>query len=112
MNLKITLPYGGKNAYFDIQELVKYIKEKQLSYIIIGSSHLSYAHHKKKHSLDVCLRKYATKGTAKDTCQSVNSVIKQILSTGLFELSICKCPKTNRNCKALIYIKSKYPAKS
>jgi hypothetical protein len=104
MNTKITLPHGGKNAYFEIEELIKYFKYKQLTFIIIGSSHLTFKEHKKKHSLDVWLRKYGAKGIAKDTCQSVNSVIKQIMASGFFELEIRKCPTTQRNCKTLIYV--------
>jgi carbamoylphosphate synthase small subunit len=104
MSTIITLPHGGNKASFEIEDLVKYFQDKKLHFMVIGSSRVSYSKHKKKQSLDVWLRKYGAKGIAKDTCQSVNSVIKQIVSTGFFMLEIRKCPTTQRNCKALIYV--------
>jgi hypothetical protein len=99
----INLPHGGIGANFGINELVHYFKVKKLAYIIIGNSHLSYANHKKTHSLDVWLRNHKTVNS-RDTCKAVNIVINEIVSTGLFRIKKCKCPITMCFCRALVLI--------
>ncbi len=103
----ITLPYGGNNVFFEINDLKKYFIKEKISFLIIGSSHVSLKNHKKKNSLDVWLRKNIVGDTAKNTCQSVNSVVDQIIATKFFTVNICICPITNRNCKALFFSKQK-----
>ena len=108
MNKLILLPHAGKGVNFKLSELVKYFKSKKLPFMVIGSSHVSYANHKKKHSLDIWLRnRPVVKRVAKNTCQSANSVIKQILATGIFKVQPCVCLTSGRLCKSLVLKKKK-----
>jgi hypothetical protein len=56
MTHMIKLPYGGKNAQFDVRELVAYIKKSGRDFIVQGSQQCGLTNHTKKHSLDYWLR--------------------------------------------------------
>ena len=101
MNGIISLPHGGSGAGFSIKELVQHFNTNNLNYIIIGNSHLTYTNHKKSHSLDVWLRNL-NNVNSKDTCQAVNVVIEEIVSTGLFRIEKRQCTTTMRFCRALV----------
>ena len=101
MNGIINLPHGGSGAGFSIKELVQHFNTNNLNYIIIGNSHLSYTNHKKRHSLDMWLRN-RKKVKSRNTCQAVNIVIEEIVSTGSFRIEKRQCPTTMRFCRALV----------
>ena len=96
----IKLPHGGKNAQFDVKELVEYIKKSGRDYIIQGSQQCSLANHTKKHSLDYWLR--SNYAASPDTKQAVKTVIDELVATGLFEeADDLPCLDSGRPCKGI-----------
>lgn len=103
---EITLPHAN-NAQININDLINHFRTKQINYMIIGSTQVTLQNHRKPHSLDVWLRTHKNIINYKDTCQSVNNVISQIIKHESFSLGLRKCPKTNRMCKALVFCNHK-----
>lgn len=107
MNKKIFLPHGGNNSAFYLYELVDYFKNNKLPFMIIGNTHVSLKKHKKKDSFDMWLRNHSSlKSNAKNTCQAVNSVINNVISSGLFNIEKHVCPITRKKCRALVYVRN------
>lgn len=106
---EITLPYAN-NTVITIAKLIQYFQDNKLNYIIIGSTKVTLQNHPKPNSLDVWLRTRPNVIRYKDTCQSVNNVVSQLIKHEAFSLGLRKCPKSNRMCKALVFCdnKSKY----
>ena len=96
----IRLPYGGRNAQFDENDLIRHIRESSRDYIIQGQQNCKLADHTKEHSLDYWLRiNYAANP---DTKQAVNEVINDLIATELFEaVRRLRCPGTGNLCKGL-----------
>ena len=96
----IRLPFGGKNAQFNEQDLISHIMTAGRDYIIQGQQNCSLAEHTKPNSLDYWLRvNYATNA---DTKQAVNEVVEQLVATGLFEeKDNLRCPDSGNGCKGL-----------
>lgn len=106
MKNKISLPFGGPKAEFDVEELINYYKSQNVEYLIIGATHVTLANHKKQHSLDVWLRSHHNvKSNHKNTCQATSEVINQLIKLKHFSMGKRKCPITNRMCKSLIFSK-------
>lgn len=99
---EIILPHA-KNATITIQDLIAHFSKNNLKYMIIGSTQVTLINHCKPHSLDVWLRKHPAIFHHRDTCQSVNKVITQIIKHQSFSQGLRKCPTSNRFCKALVY---------
>lgn len=99
---KIKLPYAN-NTVIPIVDLIEYFQKTKLNYLIIGSTQVTLQNHRKPDSLDVWLRNHKNVINYKDTCQSVNNVISQLIKYKSFSLGLRKCPKTNRMCKALVF---------
>jgi hypothetical protein len=97
---EITLPYAN-NAIIPIQDLISHFRENNLNYMIIGSKQVTLTNHPKPNSLDVWLRTHPNVINYKDTCQSVNKVITQIIKHQSFSQGLRKCPTSKRICKAL-----------
>jgi hypothetical protein len=97
----ISLPYGGRNAQFDEQDLISHINNSERDYIIQGQQQCSLANHTKPTSLDYWLRvNYAANP---DTKQAVNEVVEQLVATGLFEeFDDLRCPDSGRMCKGVM----------
>ena len=96
----ISLPYGGRNAQFNEQDLISHINNSERDYIIQGQQQCSLANHTKPSSLDYWLRvSYAANS---DTKQAVNEVVEQLVATGLFEeVDNLRCPDSGRLCKGI-----------
>jgi hypothetical protein len=96
----IPLPYGGKNAQFDEQDLISYISKSGRGYIIQGQQKCTLSKHTKPNSLDYWLRvNYAANPNTK---QAVNEVMEQLVRTGLFEeKDNLICPDSGYLCKGL-----------
>ncbi len=95
----ITLRYGGR---FNELDLVAYIKASNRKHIIQGQQAVSLKDHTKPNSLDHWLRQF---GLNQDTKQAENSVIDDLVATGLFRrASALPCPDSGRLCKGLILI--------
>ena len=96
----IRLPFGGKNAQFDEQDLISYILKRGMDYIIQGQQQCSFSKHTKPNSLDYWLRvNYAINP---DTKQAVNEIVEQLVKTGLFEQEDnLICPDSGKMCKGL-----------
>jgi len=95
----IDLPYGG--AQFNEHELVGYIRSfsPPRDYIIVGKPRDALATHRKKASLDYWLRQ---RSRHPDTMQAVDSVIDDLVATGLFVAEDrLLCPESGRYCKGL-----------
>ena len=99
---EIILPYAN-NATIPVQDLIAHFSKNNLKYMIIGSTQVTLINHRKPHSLDVWLRKHPAIFHHRDTCQSVNKVITQIIKHQSFSQGLRKCPTSNRFCKALVY---------
>ena len=92
----IFLTYGGK---FDVQDLVKYIKDSGRDHIIQGQQAVSRSDHTKPHSLDYWLRQF---GKNPNTKQADNGVIEDLVATGFFKVDKnLICPDTGNRCKGL-----------
>ncbi|MDO9579032.1 MAG: hypothetical protein Q7J06_00445, partial [Bacteroidales bacterium] len=74
----IKLRYGGK---FNERDLIKHIRGSKRDYIIQGQQNVSFSKHTKPNSLDYWLRQF---GLNQNTTQAVNSVINDLVATGLF----------------------------
>jgi hypothetical protein len=96
----IGLPYG--DASFDSDDLIRYMAERRMTYIIQGQVHCSYADHPKPQSLDYWLRSFAKN---QDTTQAVKEVVKALIRTGDFEPGCYECPDSHRICKGLKRLK-------
>jgi hypothetical protein len=95
----IDLPYG--DAQFNEHDLVDYIRSLKppRNYIIIGKQKDALVNHRKKTSLDYWLRQRSRRP---NTMQAVESVIDDLVATGLFERDEhLFCPESRRYCKAL-----------
>jgi hypothetical protein len=99
MDTWIKLPYGGRGAGFQVQDLVAHIKASGRDYIIEGAQQVKLAEHTKPHSLDYWLRTHATERS--DTKQMVRQVVDALVDTGLFREVRRRCPDSNVVCKAL-----------
>ena len=99
---EITLHYAN-HAIIPIVDLIQYFHNNRLNYLIIGSTQVTLQNHPKPNSLDVWLRKHPDIFHHRDTCQSVNKVITQIIKHQSFSQGLRKCPISNRFCKALVY---------
>ena len=101
----IKLPCGGSNAEFDLNDFKSFLKKNKLKYMIIGQTHVSYKKHPKVDSLDMWLRNLPSVNIkAKDTCQAVNSVIKDIISSEDFALGYRKYENSKRLCKSIVLL--------
>ncbi len=100
----IRLPHGGKGSAFPIEHLVSYINSMNRDYIVQGGVNCRLVNHPKPHSLDYWLRlNYAAN---KDTKQAVNSVMKELLDTGIFIIDKdLVCPDSGHLCKGLKLIR-------
>jgi hypothetical protein len=96
---RVRLPFGGPGAAFKIGDLMRYLKDSGRSYIIQGQTQCTFGRHPKPSSLDFWLRKNHAKNP--DTKQAVNSVVCQIISTGLFTEGKFTCPDTKHLCKGI-----------
>jgi hypothetical protein len=103
---EIILPHA-KNATIPIQNLINHFRNNNLKYIIIGSTKATLQKHPKPNSLDVWIRTHPSVLKYKDTCQSVNNVISQLIKHESFSLGLRKCPKSKRMCKALVFCDNK-----
>jgi hypothetical protein len=99
---QIKLPYAN-NLIIPITDLIEYYQNNKLNYLIIGSTQVTLQNHPKPDSFDVWIRTHPSVVKYKDTCQSVDNVISQIIKHKSFSLGLRKCPKTNRICKALVF---------
>ena len=99
MNTTIRLPFGGAGASFNATALVKHVQSSGSDYIIQGQTACALSAHPKPRSLDVWLRRNYTAN--KDTKQADNSVIAQLVSTGLFETGRFLCPDSGKLCKGI-----------
>ena len=92
----IDLPYGGD---FDEHDLVTHIRSTGRDYIIQGQKAVSRGEHPKPQSLDYWLRQF---GKNPNTKQAENSVLDDLVATGLFEtISRLRCPDSGNKCKGL-----------
>ena len=96
----IDLPHGG-GARFNEHDLVDFVLSfKPLrKYIIIGASHVALAKYRKKNTLDYWLRGQTQ---YRDTTQAVETVIKELVATGLFvDEEQLLCPESHKKCRGL-----------
>ena len=106
MKNKISLPFGGLKAEFEVEELINYYKSQNVDYLIIGAIHVTLANHKKQHSLDVWLRNHQNvKSYHKNTCQATSEVINQLTKLKQFSIGTKECSTTKQTCKSLIFSK-------
>ena len=100
MSTWIRLPHGGKDAGLDARELVAHIQRSGRDYIIQGQTNCRLSDHPKPRSLDAWLRRNHT--ARRDTKQAVNTVVDDLVATGLFVVSWeLSCPDSGRECKGL-----------
>src|SRR5580658_1993278 len=95
----IRLPYGGPGAGFCITALIQHVKKSGRRYIIQGQVECRFSAHRKPQSLDCWLRRNFAKNC--DIKQAVNDVIRQLVSSGLFEEGEFPCPDSGRVCKGV-----------
>ena len=98
MSTWIDLPHGGPRARFDAEDLKTHIERAGRDYIIQGQKKCVLRVHPKPQSLDVWLRKRCVQP---DTMQAVNSVIKQLVSTGMFYEGKFCCSDSGRSIKGI-----------
>ena len=98
MSTWIDLPYGGRGARFDAEELKTHMERDGMGYIIQGQQACVLAAHTKPRSLDVWLRKRCAKP---DTKQAVNRVIEQLVRTGMFHKGKFRCPDSGLFTKGI-----------
>ena len=96
MTTKIEPPYGMR---FDANDLVNHIRRSGRTYIIQGQQACTLEEHTKPKSLDVWLRTHHA--VNKDTKQAENSVIHQLVMTGLFRKGTFRCPDSGRMAKGI-----------
>ena len=104
--VEIILPHAN-NATIPIQDLIAHFRKNNLNFMIIGSTKATLQKHSKPNSLDVWIRTHPNILKYKDTCQSVNTVISQLIKHESFSLGLRKCPKSSRMCKALVFCDNK-----
>jgi len=103
MNKKISLPFGGVNAGFEVIELINYYNLKKTNFLIIGAAHVTLGNHKKVESFDFWLRNHrSVQQNHKNTCQATSAVINQLTNFSQFTVGRSKCPTSKRICKSLI----------
>ena len=96
MATTIQLTFGNS---FDALDLVTHIRKSGRTYIVQGQQNHSLSKHTKPHALDVWLRtNYAVN---RDTKQADNSVIRQLVGTGLFREGRFPCPDSGRLSKGI-----------
>ena len=95
----VKLTHGGDGAEFDVSDLVNHIAGSGRAYIIQGQNICTLDDHPKPNSLDVWLRLNFT--NRRDTKQADNEVVRQLVSTGLFETGKFLCPDSERMCKGI-----------
>jgi len=96
----IRLPHGGPGAHFRVGDLIEYIEQSGRDYIIGGEVDCALADHPKRNSLDYWLRENFAKN--KEIKQATQTVIQQLLSTGLFDqVEALRCPDSSTKCKEL-----------
>ena len=98
MSTRIHLPYGGRGALFDAEDLKAHMEQDGMGYIIQGQQACVLAAHTKPRSLDVWLRKRCAKP---DTKQAVNGVIEQLVRTGMFCEGKFRCPDSGLLTKGI-----------
>ena len=103
---EIILPHAN-NATIPIQDLIAHFRKNNLNFMIIGSTQVAFQNHSKPNSLDIWLRSHPNVNNYRDTCQSVNNVISQLIKHESFSLGLRKCPKSKRICKALVFCDNK-----
>lgn len=92
----IPLPFGGE---FSEHALVAHMRASGREYIIQGQQAAARHAHTKPQSLDYWLRQFATNPATK---QAQNSVVRDLIATGLFALDgSLVCPDSGRLCKGL-----------
>ncbi len=91
----IRLPYGG-GASFDVQILIDHISKSGRNYIIQGTQQDTLDKHRKPNSLDVWLRVNVAP-RHRDTAQSTNDVIAQLVETGYFREGKFECPDSDHS---------------
>ena len=96
---RIALPHGAPGAGFDATDLKDHMLKKNIRYMIQGQQACTLANHTKPHSLDYWLR--TQHAGRRDTKQAVNSVIEQVVSTGIFYQGHFICPDSGRMCKGI-----------
>ena len=95
--MRVELQYGGSS--FNPHDLLDHIQRSGRTYIIQGQQACALGKHTKPKSLDVWLRKnYASN---KDTKQADNSVIEQLVRTGLFREGRFECPDSGKIAKGI-----------
>lgn len=96
----IELPHGGPGSRFHVRELIDYMEQSGLDYIIIGEVDCALADHPKPSSLDYWLREHFAKN--KETKQATNAVTARLVATGMFEqLEDLRCPDSGQKCIGL-----------
>ena len=95
----ISLPYGGPGTGFHVSALVQHVMSSGLAFIIQGQAQCRFSAHRKPRSLDFWLR--GNFANSPDVKQAVNEVIRQLVSTGLFEEGEFPCPDSGRSCKGV-----------
>ena len=98
MSAWIHLPYGGRGARFDAEDLKTHIEQDGMGYIIQGQEACVLAADTKLRSLDVWLRKRCAKP---DTRQAVNGVIEQLVRTGMSHEGKFRCPDSGLLTKGI-----------
>lgn len=95
----IQLPYGGQ---FNELDLIKHIRASNRNYIVQGQQVASLANHTKPQSLDYWLRQF---GLNENTKQAENSVIDDLVATGLFRRdNHLICPDTGWRVKGIVIV--------
>jgi antitoxin HicB len=97
----IVMPHGGPEAGFYFERLVDELKLRKTDHIVIGAV-ASAINKVKPYSLDYWLRsRYAR---TPNTKQATFEVIKQLMSTGLFDRRDAVDPETGRDVDAVYLI--------
>ena len=105
----ISLPYGGHGAGFDAVDLENYLLERGLDYIVQGHCKCVLGDHRKPNSLDYWLRQRYTE--YKDTMQAVDSVIRELVGTGIFCRGSFICPDSGQRCKGIALLRLRLSGK-
>jgi hypothetical protein len=95
----IPLPHG--NSALNTSTLISHIRSTGRDYIIQGQRNCAFGDHPKPSSLDYYLRN--TIGPS-DTKQATNSVINNLVATGLFVEGKFECPDNNCKCKGIAIV--------
>lgn len=99
MAILITLPHGGPNAAFPVEELIRRIRASGRVYVIQGQQHVRFAEHTKPNSLDYWLRQNYT--TRRDTAQATRQVVADLVRSGLFCQGHFVCPDSGHRSKGI-----------